>query len=162
VPIAEHDLGVRPHVDEQLGLLGPVRPFGQDRARRVGADVTGDARADVHTGIGQRDIEFVRRCHDGAIGGERERCLSERRRVDAEHDVVHDRVADEHDFEHAVARVAGALEQLADELVERGTHGLGQLAIAAGVHHHVRDPAHQVLAEPDLRVHPSGAGEHLA
>ena len=34
--------------------------------------------------------------------------------------------------------------------------------VAARVHHHVRDPAHQVLAEPDLRVHEPGRGDHLA
>ena len=33
---------------------------------------------------------------------------------------------------------------------------------ALGMHHHVRDPAHQVLAEADLRVHHAGAGEDRA
>ena len=34
--------------------------------------------------------------------------------------------------------------------------------VAARVHHHVRHPAHQVLAEADLRVHPPGRREDLA
>ncbi len=38
----------------------------------------------------------------------------------------------------------------------------GELLVAARVHHHVRHPAHQVLAEADLRVHPPGRREHLA
>ena len=41
-------------------------------------------------------------------------------------------------------------------------YGAGELLVAARVHHHVRHPAHQVLAEADLRVHPPGRREHLA
>ena len=41
-------------------------------------------------------------------------------------------------------------------------HGVGELHPPLRVHHHVRDPAHQVLAEADLRVHRPGGGEHLA
>ena len=47
-------------------------------------------------------------------------------------------------------------------LVDRLAHGLGHLAVAAGVHHHVADPAHQILAEADLRVHQPGRGDDLA
>ena len=38
----------------------------------------------------------------------------------------------------------------------------GHLAGALGMHHRVRDAAHQVLAEPDLRVHHAVAGEDRA
>ena len=79
-----------------------------------------------------------------------------------EHDVVHDRVADEHDFEHPIAVGADLFDQFSDQLVERTADRVGELAIAAGVHHHVRHPAHQVFAEADLRVHPAGARQHLA
>ena len=109
MPVPEHDLGVGADIDEQLHVLGSVRSLRQDRPRGVGADVAGDARSDVDAGVGQRQVEVARRRHDGSVGGERERRLPQRRRVDAEHDVVHDRVADEHDFEHAIARVTGAL-----------------------------------------------------
>jgi hypothetical protein len=37
---------------------------------------------------------------------------------------------------------------------------LGHFGVAAGVHHGVAHPAHQVLAEADLRVHHAGGGEH--
>ena len=43
--------------------------------------------------------------------------------------------------------------QVGDQLVDARANHLGQLRLRAGVHHHVRDAAHQVLAEPDLRVH---------
>src|SRR5690606_34744963 len=33
---------------------------------------------------------------------------------------------------------------------------------AARVHHNVGHPAHEVLAEADLRVHEAGGGDHLA
>ena len=56
----------------------------------------------------------------------------------------------------------GAGEQLTDQFVDRFAHGRRQLAITTGVHHHVRHPAHQVLAEADLRVHPPAAGEDVA
>ena len=57
---------------------------------------------------------------------------------------------------------AGGVDQLAEQLVERPPYGAGELLVAARVHHHVRHPAHQVLAEADLRVHPPGRREHLA
>ena len=50
----------------------------------------------------------------------------------------------------------------AHEIVDRGAHGVGHLLLAAGVHHHVRDPAHQVFAEADLRVHDARRGDDLA
>ena len=59
-------------------------------------------------------------------------------------------------------RTIPAGEQLADQLVERLADGGGELPITAGVHHHVRHAAHQVLAEADLRVHPSAAGDDVA
>ena len=96
------------------------------------------------------------------VDRERERRPAELRRVEAEQEVVHDRVADERDLEDVVARDAGILRQLGRQLREAAAHGAGQLLLGAGVHHHVRDAAHQILAEPDLRVHLAGRGEHLA
>ena len=54
VAVAEHDLGVRADVDDQVDLVAEVRRLGEDHARRVGPDVPGDAgqhvgaRAGVH------------------------------------------------------------------------------------------------------------------
>ena len=55
-----------------------------------------------------------------------------------------------------------SLRELGGELGEAAAHGARQLLLGAGVHHHVRDAAHQILAEADLRVHLAGRGEHLA
>ena len=57
---------------------------------------------------------------------------------------------------------AGPHRQRGDQPVERLAHGGGHLAGALGMHHRVRDAAHQVLAEPDLRVHHAVAGEDRA
>ena len=56
------------------------------------------------------------------------------------------------------ARLARVGEQPVERLADRGR----QLGVAALVHHHVRDPAHEVLAEADLRVHHPGAREDRA
>ena len=52
--------------------------------------------------------------------------------------------------------------EVVDHRVERTAYGGGELPFAARVHHHVGDPAHEVLAEADLRVHGAAAGHHLA
>jgi hypothetical protein len=46
------------------------------------------------------------------------------------------------------------------QLVQRRAHGLRHLDRAARVHHGVGDPAHQVLAEADLRVHDARGRQH--
>ena len=48
------------------------------------------------------------------------------------------------------------------ERIERLAHDPGHLLGALGMHHHVRDPAHQVLAEADLGVHQAVRGEDRA
>ena len=48
------------------------------------------------------------------------------------------------------------------QLPNRGAHRGGHLPLAAGMHHHVRDAAHEILAEPDLRVHRAGRCDDLA
>ena len=88
--------------------------------------------------------------------------MAELGRVDAEDEVVHDRVADDHRLEDQLAGDAGLGGGLAGEVVEGGADGAGHLPGAAGVQHGVGDPAHQVLAEADLRVHQAGGGQDLA
>ena len=92
---------------------------------------------------------------------QRERGAAEWSGIDAEHEVVHDRVADDHDVENPISPDVDGGDQLADQLVDRLAHRSGELLVAALVHHHVGDTAHQVLAEADLRVHPPPAGEHV-
>ena len=81
--------------------------------------------------------------------------------IDAEHDVVHDRVADDDDVEQLVGGCIGLAQQIGDQLVERAADARRELLVASGVHHHERHPAHEVFAEPDLRVHHPGGRQHL-
>ncbi len=55
-----------------------------------------------------------------------------------------------------------SLGEFADQRVHRRAHAAGQIGLAAGVHHHVGDAAHQILAEADLRVHRAGRGDDFA
>ena len=60
VAVAEHDLGVRADVDDQVHLVAEVRRLGEDHARRVGADVTRDARQHVRARAGvDREAELA-------------------------------------------------------------------------------------------------------
>ena len=160
--LAEHDLGVRAHVDQELHLVAAVRSLGEDGRRGVGPDVARDAGQHVEAGAAAAHADVRGPGVDGQVGGEREGCRPQRRRVDAEQEVVHDRVADRDQVQHVVALDARLVCQPPDELVDRRLHGVGQLDPPLRVHHHVRDPAHQVLAESDLRVHRPRGGEHLA
>ena len=72
---------------------------------------------------------------------------------------MHDRVADDRELEDLDPLDAGPHRERGDQPVECLAHGRGHLAGTLGMHHRVRDAAHQVLAEADLRVHDAVAGE---
>ena len=66
---------------------------------------------------------------------------------------MHDRIADQHQFQNVV-RVDHRLgRRLDQQIAQRLAHRIGHLGVAARIHHHIADPAHQILAEADLRVH---------
>ena len=56
----------------------------------------------------------------------------------------------------------GLARGFADQRVHRLAHHARQLLVAARVHHHVGNAAHQVFAEADLRVHRPDRGDDLA
>ena len=96
VAVAEHDLRVRPDVDDQVHGLLLVRRLGQDHARGVRADVSGDARQQVHARPGvDVQVDVGRPAVDGPVRGQRERRAAQLGRVDAQEQVMHDRVADD-------------------------------------------------------------------
>ena len=158
--VAEHDLRVRADVDDERHPVGLVRLLGEDDPGRVGADVAGDARQHVDPGARMgAQAQRGRRGPHGPVGGQRERRAAEWRRIDAEQQVVHDRVAHDRQLEDLDALDAGPHRERGDQPVERLAHGRGHLAGALGMHHRVRHAAHQVLAKADLRVHHAVAGE---
>ena len=158
--VAEHDLGVRPDVDDERHRLGLVRLLREDHAGRVRPDVAGDARqhVDPRARMGA-DAEFRGGQLDRGVGRQGERRGTQRRRVDAEQEVMHDRVADDRELEDLGPLDAGPVAERREQAVERLADRVGQLHLAALVHHHVAHAAHEVLAEADLRVHHPGARE---
>ena len=76
--------------------------------------------------------------------------------------MMHDRVADQRHFQDFVACDPGLARGFADQRVHRLAHHARQLLVAARVHHHVGDAAHQIFAEADLRVHRPDRGDDLA
>ena len=158
--VAQDDLRVGADVHEQGHALGQLRFLGQDDAGRVRADVARDAGQDVDACARVRpDAQLGRGGVDGPVRRQGERRATERRRVDAKEQVMHDRVADEDQLQDLGALDAGLVGEAGQQAVERLADRLGHLLGALGMHHRVRDAAHQVLAEPDLRVHDAGARE---
>ena len=96
LPVAEHDLGIGADVDDQHRFVRAVRRFGEHDARRVGPHVARDAgqHVDPATGV---DVEVDVACLqvEPVRPREREGGAAQLGRIDAEQQVVHDRVADE-------------------------------------------------------------------
>ncbi len=163
VLVAEDDLGVRADVHDERHPLGLVRLLGEDHPGRVRPDMAGDARqqVDPRAGMGAQPELRGGGLHR-AVGRQRERRAAERRRVDAEDEVMHDRVADDRQLEDLRPLDPGPHRERGDQPVQRLAHGRGHLAGTLGMHHRVGDPAHQVLAEADLRVHHAVAREDRA
>jgi hypothetical protein len=151
--VAEHDLGIGADVDHQHHALLMMGLFGQHGAGRVRADMAGDTRqhVDARAEI-DRQAEFAAPAMDCARNCKRERRLAEFGRVDAQKQMVHDRVADEHGIEDVVLFDAALPTDFLDQRVDGAAHRLGHGHASVRVHHHIGDPAHQVLAEADLRV----------
>ena len=104
--VAEHDLGIGADVDDQRHLVGEVRRLGQDHAGGVGADMAGDAGQHVDPGVGMHasEVELARPERHRLVGGERERRAAELGRIDAEQQVMHDRIADEGQLQDVARR----------------------------------------------------------
>ena len=161
--VPEDDLGVRADVDDEADLVGEMRRLGEDHSRSVGTHVPGDAGQHVRARPrvdGQPELGRVEA--EPRVERERERGASELGRVDPEEQVVHDGIPDERDLEHVRPLDARVPAQLGRQLREASADGTGELLLRAGVEHHVRHAAHEVLAEADLRVHLPGRGDDIA
>ena len=98
--------------------------LGEDHARRVGADMAGDAGQGEDARAG-RDVEaeVAGRASIGAVDGEREGRAAELDRIEAEEEVMHDRVADRGHLENVVARRCRLpSRRCADQAVDRLAH----------------------------------------
>ncbi len=94
--------------------------------------------------------------------GQRKRRAAKLRGINAKEQVVHDRIADEDDFQNIRELDLGFGGNLAGKRVQRLADGGGHFLLAARIHHDVGDAAHQVFAETDLRVHDAGRSHDIA
>lgn len=138
-----------------------MRAFRQNGAGRVGTDMAGDAGQHVDA---RADIDgqpqFAGPCMDLARDGEREGRLAELCRIDAEEEVMHDRVADKDGVEDGIGFHLALAAGLGDEVVDGAANGLRHGLAAFRLHHDIGDAAHQILAEADLRVLGADGGRH--
>jgi hypothetical protein len=107
-------------------------------------------------------IELARPQRHRLVGGKGERRAAELGRIDAEQQVVHDRIADEGQLQDLACVDPRLGRHLIDQHADRLAHRARHQGVAAWIHHDVADPAHQILTEADLRVHQAGRGQNLA
>ena len=105
VAVSEHDLGVGADIDEQHHVVLAMRAFRRawrrPRRRRHGRRCRAGYRRACPSLQGE--VEFLGRGVHGARDGEREGRAAQLGRVDAEEEMMHDRIADEDAVEDVVA-----------------------------------------------------------
>ena len=160
--VSQNNFCVCADVDKQLHFFRTVWPFSQDRRSGVGADMSGDAWTDVITCIWQFQIKFICPTADRLACRQNKRCHTERRWVDTQNNVMHNRIANNRDFEYALYINISLRYETINHFIERSTNCIRQLNFTTRVHHHIRNATHQVFAKSNLRVHQSIACDDLA
>ena len=134
-----------------------MRAFRQDDTCSICTDMTGNAGQHINIGtIVEFKVKLSRRPGDRQAGGECEGSPAQFGGVNSQHEMMHDRIANQDNLENVGQIDFGFCRHLARQVVQGFAHNSGHFLVAAGVHHHVGDPAHQVFTEADLRVHQSG------
>ena len=155
--VAEHDFGIGADIDQQHHLILAMRPLGERGGGGIGADVASDAGQHVDAGACiHRQADLGRFQMHSTGDGKCERSAAKLGRVDAEKEMMHDRIANEDGVQNILARHAAIGADLVDQSVQGFAHRVGHGLAAVRVHHHVGNAAHQILAEADLWV--GGAG----
>ena len=67
--------------------------------------------------------------------------------------MVHDRISNQGDFQQVFDGNARLIRSRSNQFAYRFTYCRGHLARAFRIEHRVRDTAHQVFPEADLRIH---------
>ena len=103
--IAEHQLGIGADIHHQRDFLARMRRLGKRRRRGVGADMPGDARQKVGARAGvNAQLQIIRARGHRRVGGQRKRRAAQFHRIDAEQQVMHDRIADQHQVQNIFGR----------------------------------------------------------
>ena len=126
--------------------------------------MAGDAGQDIDPcrAVDMGQVQIARIQAERARGGQRKGRLAQFHRINAQQQVMHDRVADKDDLVDRRGLDARLGGDGSDQRVQRLAHGAGHFHVAARVHHGVADAAHQVFAETDLRVHHPAGGQNGA
>ena len=126
--------------------------------------MTGDAgqNIDPRGMVDGGKVQITRIQRQRARGCQRKGRLAQLNRINAQQQMVHDRVADKDQFIDRLGVHLGLGRDGLDQPVQRRAHGGGHFAVAAGVHHRIRHPRHQILAKADLRVHHPGRCQNRA
>ena len=75
--------------------------------------------------------------------------------------MVHHGIANEDRIHDQALIYLRLCRDLGKQRVHPVAHRPGHFLIPAGVHHRIADPAHQVFAKSNLRVHQSRGGDNL-
>ena len=160
--VAEHDFRIGTDVHQQADRPAPVGLLAKHHPSGIGADMTGDTGQQIGYGAWiDLKAKVSGRQVDRLLHRQREGRPAQLHRADAEQQMMHDRVAHERQAKD-VLRVDGAVRYgSGHELVDGSAHLPGQFIAALRVHHDIGDPAHQVLAKADLRIHHAVRTEHV-
>ena len=151
--VADHDLAIGSDVDEEAQLVLPCDAGREYAGDDVGADVGAQRgerldvamRVDVEADLPHRHCQ---RLHEGGYEGHH----ADRRRVDAEQQVEHRRVADDDGFVGPLGTDASLLIEVVEDPVHRPHDGGLQLRDGARSVHPVADPGDDVGAVGRLAV----------
>ena len=154
-------IGADVHGDPDLGTF--INPRGEGHGHRVGAHEAGDDREQADPRLGVHLEEEVaggdhqRVAHDGSVGRQ-----AHVGGVDAEEDVVHAGIADDHHLVDPFGEDAGLADDLLHVLVQEPDDPGLELPEIGGVELGEGDPGHEVAAEDRLRIQARDRGELLS
>ena len=159
---AEHDLRVRPDVDEEPHALVERQAGREDAGHDVGPDVGAERREEHRRrALVHAHAELGRRRRRKLPRGDRERCHRERFRVDPERELDHRDVAGDDDLVHLGRVDLRLVADLGRQPRERLVRLRAQHAERARVEHRRADPRDHVGAERLLRVEDRAHGKRL-
>ena len=110
---------------------------GQHCAGRVGTNMPGDARKYVQRRERTGNADVAGATIDREVGGKRKRSAAKRCWIDAQDEVMHDRIAHQHQIGDIVERDRTDLAELRNQIVECAANGRREFGIATRMHHHV-------------------------
>ncbi len=160
--VGQHNLRIGTDIDHQGH--GPVvaGSLRQDNPGGIGAHMPGNTGQAVQPRFSMgAQANFAGPGVDGLTGGQGKGRSTQVDRINAQQNVVHDRIGDQRDLEDILDPATRFQREICEQAVDRLPDGAGQQLGALGVHHHVGHPAHQVFPVANLGIHHPRRGQHL-